>query len=44
MMTSYSSKEIEKEAFKMGVAALLQKPVELNKLSDIVSEFLQVYV
>lgn len=43
MMTSYSSIDTEKEAFRLGAAVFLQKPVELSKLSEIASELLKVY-
>src|SRR5262249_13435373 len=43
LMTSYGSKEIEKEAIESGVNTFLQKPFELSKLSEIVSELLKVY-
>jgi DNA-binding NtrC family response regulator len=44
LMTSYSSKEIEEEAVKAGVDIFLQKPIQLSKLSEILSKLLKVCV
>ena len=41
MLTAYSTPEVEKEAYECGVAKVLNKPIALSALHQIVLEFLE---